>query len=512
MTLKIILALVATLFAASAVSSAPAVASTKVIPNASTRGMWVWGQWPAPLSDPTKADAFFKQLVSPFGISQWKINRIFMEFGRNNLITDATRIRQFIAKAHSYGIRVDNLDGNAEWTYTENKAIPKAICDEQIQFNAGATSPDQRLDGIHYDIEPHTLGAIWRTNAAGGKDNYNNELEANYMEIMRYCRTAFDSKDGGLVLGADVGHDYGQYVTDLFAEIMKGDSVDYLGIMNYFDTTPRFINGDPIEGGGVLPNLKLSTKVPMLFGSESIDVNSAPDWSSFNQEGYYPMESTLLAAKKAASSNPLFGGVAIHHYLSYFALKAGVDKGDSIDTNAPVIAHALSSRSSAVPTPVLDTSILNAPVQPAIPVILKPIRSIEDTDTNLLNPAILRVDPLAYVPVANDPEDPAAGVAAPPMTSAAAEILTSSPVSALGMPERPSTSVLSCAKRGGNATVVGLSAMVVCVVRTDTNTVVQPASGAAVIDSADELVEVELYTQFMGEQDCDGWIGNLACL
>lgn len=178
-----------------------------------------------------------------------------------------------------------------------------------------------RFSGIHLDIEPHTLGAIWHQNTGKGKDRYNDELEANMKFIFQTCRQQINSSGQAFTLSADFGTDYSYYVTDLMGLMLGPTSpLSYATIMNYFDNYTDFINGYSDDIGGLIVNLK-ATSIPLVFGIETGLPSIAPGNISFYQEGNAAMEAMITQVLQNYKTDPHFSGIAIHHWESYRILK-----------------------------------------------------------------------------------------------------------------------------------------------------------------------------------------------
>eukprot|EP01137_Pigoraptor_chileana_P012839 Opistho-2@65642 len=315
------------LFVSLSMNNAPLVAGKRPVtgkwmPDTNTRAMWFWGKWPE-IAELAVQDGLFSVIAAPHDVARFAINRFYFEFGRANLQTDAVNIRAFLRRAHALGIAVEYLDGNPIWLIPANNQIPVDICSEVAKFNAGGKGPEEWIDGIHFDIEPHVNRGqgLWRGfNTAAGKDQYNDALESAYVSIMKNCRAVLNAAGGRITLAADVGDDYAQQVTDLWQPLMANRYLDYIGIMNYYDTLDRFLFG--VKGIGGMYNVLARSPVPVVFGAETIQPGSAPDANSFWQEGYLSLE-WVLAQATAQANNPLFAGVAVHHFASASIMQAG---------------------------------------------------------------------------------------------------------------------------------------------------------------------------------------------
>ncbi|KJE92113.1 hypothetical protein CAOG_03135 [Capsaspora owczarzaki ATCC 30864] len=306
----IVSAVCAALFAAPTVAQA----SAKKLPGPGDRAMWVWGG--ITFSSQASITSFLDFVNAPHGYPGLSINRILLACGSKYLSgSSATQMRSFIQQAHARGVLVEYLDGDAQWTTSASLAsTPKNLVSQVIAFNKGTADVTDDFDGIHLDIEPHVLGALWTSNSAGGTDKYNNLLEDNMLAIYRACKQLIVAGDPKMTLAADIGVWYVSAATDIWNGFMNDQSVDYLGIMDYTDNQPTYQTQ-------ALANLKaVKGNIKIMVGVESIDPNSAPDEQSFYQEGYGPLEAQLLKTSTALKAYSSWGGYAIHHYGSYSTL------------------------------------------------------------------------------------------------------------------------------------------------------------------------------------------------
>jgi hypothetical protein len=281
------------------------------------RGMWVWGA-ASLLTDRTAQDAFFDFAVAPHGDAVRRITHVYTDVGTAALTDAALRsnLRAFVKRAHDLGIQVEFLDGDANWlTSDANRQVPIDRCRSVVDFNAGG-APNERLDGVHYDIEPHQLGASWRTNTGAGRDNYNDLYENNLIHILRSCHAM------GLRVTNDTGTDYAYYVHDLWDAYMAGGVLDYISIMNYYNTRQEWMSGSA-GVGGVTQNLALDRGgLPMTFGAEVQSVPAVAD-ISFYAKGYRCMYQAFDDSERATASDPRYAGVAVHYYTPFSTMPQG---------------------------------------------------------------------------------------------------------------------------------------------------------------------------------------------
>lgn len=326
------------------------------------RAMWVWSEIPGAKEIVENVggaqDELLQFAAAPHGDSSRALNRLYFEArGHTNAdrwsqprtvtydpLLDSSKqghLRSFLRRAHAQGVTVEYLDGQAIWVASDALAeVPKQICRDIVAFNKSTNDVAERLDGAHFDIEPHTVregpyaGLWWENRLDGG---YNADWTKRWKEIMNSCRATFDAYETEtghkLILASDVGADYAYYNKPIL-EFFNGPNspVDYIGIMNYYDNRPNangqpsFFFGESEAGapvtGGVEQNLALWTNTPLVFGIETGPTSIAPDWMSFYQEGYNAMNSVVDQLRADYGTTHALG-VAIHHYSpeSYKDLK-----------------------------------------------------------------------------------------------------------------------------------------------------------------------------------------------
>ena len=181
-------------------------------------------------------------------------NRIFLEMDIDNVQNSPAIVRAFLVKAHAAGIKVDFLDGVASWVEsTANAQTPMSECDALVAFNQGSTDPAEWIDGLNFDIEPHTL-PDWHTVTPGAPDNYNQVYEANLMAIFNHCMTV--TRPTEMTVTWSVGNDYYKFVHGLWNPLLGSSPyVDYVTVMNYYGNENNFLEGGSEDGttdvGGV---------------------------------------------------------------------------------------------------------------------------------------------------------------------------------------------------------------------------------------------------------------------
>lgn len=324
-----------------------------------TSALWVW-------ADAETAHAFLTNrwnmaadlidfAAAPHGSSAHAINRFYFEartYSRDNIF-DAMRpitydplltpgeqahLRAFNARAHAAGIAVEYLDGQAIWLAEDaNAEWPKQVCRDVTTFNKTTTLNAERFAGIHFDIEPHTVGGDtwdghwWQDRLP---DGYNAAWTQRWMDILTSCRATLDAytRQTGhpMTLAVDLGADIAFYNKPLRNFLNAPDGpVDYITLMNYYDNRPNQLDqpsfffgwhdGEAMTGG-VEQNLALWTQIPLVFGLEVNPLPAAYDFMTLKEEGHRAAFS-VIAALQTSYRRPRMMGYAIHSWGGYIALQ-----------------------------------------------------------------------------------------------------------------------------------------------------------------------------------------------
>lgn len=290
------------------------------LPDEDTRSLWIWSKADEIVENKGERDKFFEFIKAPHGDGEAEINRLFFFGGSLDLGKDKQKVAEFIRSAHKKGITVEYLTGHADWVKEGNQQEAISKCQRIIDYNEKVVD-SAAFDGIHFDIEPHVLDQ-WEQNSDSGDDKYNDTFESNYMKIMKECRNEFSSGENNLTIGVDMPTYFSYKAEDLMRKIdTKEGPVDYITVLNYFDTTEKFINGyGSADFGGVKHNLRLIDHLPVTFGAET--QKDVLDKISFGQEGVDKMEQTFEAAYSNYKEHEQFAGLAVHYYKDYKALES----------------------------------------------------------------------------------------------------------------------------------------------------------------------------------------------
>ena len=267
----------------------------------------------------TYASVVYNMLQKPWSGAYTGFTRLFVDFGLSTLLANEASIRQGLRVAHNNGVAIELLVSGSAWVKTTagvNTAI--STCQQVAWFNGNATDPRDVLDGVHYDIEPNTLGSGWTSNSAGGTDKYNNLWESNLIALFRGCMAVFAGTP--TTVAWDVSDDYSYYVTDLWTPLVQDPYVSYVCIMDYHNTLAEMVNGTGGIGGVSNVLRSLNGAVPALFGAETSGPSLAPVDTSFWQNGTVVLEATLATLDTMYRTTPGYLGTAIHYSETFGVL------------------------------------------------------------------------------------------------------------------------------------------------------------------------------------------------
>jgi hypothetical protein len=259
------------------------------------RSAWHWDPKPA-LADAAVRDRLFDLLASQRIATLWiqvSTDRVATPpptpaRSRNQAaiaartLSRAAEWRAFIADAHRRGIRVEALDGEPAWALKAFHAGPLGVVDAIIDYNA-RVKPDERFDGIHFDIEPYLLIA-WRSPRS------REQLLRELLELAVRCQQRV-REAGGMQFGVDIP--YWWDVTDgktgrpigdtVFNGVRKSaarhliDLLDNVGIMNYRNTSGG-TDGMIANGRPILEYADRAKGARILMGVETSLSNPSETW------------------------------------------------------------------------------------------------------------------------------------------------------------------------------------------------------------------------------------------
>ncbi len=263
----------------------------------SSRSIWVWNTIDL-LRNKSARNKFFKTLSHPYEGAE-PITNIYFNCATNYLVSKKLKknMISFIQTAHKKGMYVQFLAGHPAWAYQNREVI--AMFDTISEFNQ-TVPKDARFDGVHLDIEPHTL-PMWGTKP---------ELRTRFFESIKIYGEKMRAVNPDILFGLDIPIFWNEEEIKLFL-----DSLDYVTLMNYTDNAnyiykraKKFLEvadkmGKKVESG-------IETQGPSKRWGVTLPI-------TFYDEGWELMEKTLLKADKKLSPHESFIGIAIHYYTSY---------------------------------------------------------------------------------------------------------------------------------------------------------------------------------------------------
>ncbi len=271
---------------------------------------------------------FYSFLAAPHGNRDAAIQIAFMSITPKLIKRHPKRVREFLADAHSRGIRVDFLTGDPLWALTMKSPqgppynqMAMTILNDVIAFNE-AGSANQRFDAFQQDTEPYILKTPldWDDDEDRVKiwNQYIESLTQWSQRIKRH-NLAQDRKSR-LLFGIAIPLWWETGVTPPANHRQVQPLVDYIAIMNYDTRNPVKNVDDEIKYASQHPG-----QTTVYVGFETLEVN----WKD-RTKGFFPLlyaytashyylgnralEKDIQRINKAFSSVPAFGGVAYHYY------------------------------------------------------------------------------------------------------------------------------------------------------------------------------------------------------
>lgn len=184
---------------------------------AGTRSIWVWESINI-LQSKNEQQKFIDLLNTPPGNGA-KITNVYFSSNVNFLRSETLKPKfmEFIASLHSHNITFQYLDGSPSWGHQNYDVF--TLMDTVKAYNDSVPA-EAKIDGIHLDVEPHTL-PIWGTNP---------KFKLKFFESIEKYGKRMREINPSLVFGIDIPTFYtGEEIDRLAA------ATDYLTLMNYTD-------------------------------------------------------------------------------------------------------------------------------------------------------------------------------------------------------------------------------------------------------------------------------------
>jgi hypothetical protein len=260
------------------------------------KGTWIWD---------TSIVATRQQQILDFA-QKHQVTTIYLYIDQDSVSQQA--YRSFIESADRRRIKVEALAGDPSWTLRANQDRIRQFIAWVNNYNAAA-EPNQRFQGLHFDIEPYLLDE-WETN--------NRLVLNNWMQSLRFA--AKQAKGTGLKLTLDVpfwihkltvpdtGEPFGSWLLSQF---------DCLVLMDY----RNFALGDD----GIVRNAEAIVQEATSLGKEAIVAVDTGKSKESKRTTFYSlslsaMEEQLKLADRQLSRYSGYKGIAVHDYANWLKL------------------------------------------------------------------------------------------------------------------------------------------------------------------------------------------------
>jgi hypothetical protein len=215
----------------------------------------------------------------------------------------------FLNRAAAYGVTVELLFGASEWMLSANHQYVLDLVAKANAFVAGLKGA--RPAGLHFDIEPHAL-PNWQTDQVA----MGQQLIDLYQKLAR-------AKAAGLYVHADIALGYA-YLTLTRGGVSKTlsqwlvDSTDRTTVMSYRDVA---LGADGIVAHAAHPIAYAGTLGKLAVAGVETACHAELPKVTFCEEGRVALEGQLGGVGAYFNGAAGFGGVAIHDYRNFKALR-----------------------------------------------------------------------------------------------------------------------------------------------------------------------------------------------
>lgn len=263
-------------------------------------GVWVWQ--PQTARDPGEAAELLK-FADEHGVTH-----VYLE-SELLLAEEPARLLEFIAEADEACVAVELLFGAADWTFTEEHAVPLALVDAALELVDGYAGA--RPTGLHLDVEPHGLDD-WSGNQQAYASQYLDLLEAMAAKLA----------GSGLELTVDTAFWYDTVMIDRDGAVrplseLVLDRVDRVVLMDYRD------HAEPPDG--ILDNAETEVAYAAEVGKRvrvAVEATCGvePEKVTFCEEGEIAMVLALALTGQIFGASPGWDGVAVHDHVAWSVL------------------------------------------------------------------------------------------------------------------------------------------------------------------------------------------------
>lgn len=309
------------------------------------RAMWVTNCEDIVYNVGTAKADFFAFCENPLGLldmgasafSRHPINHLF--FSAHGFVVSGPEekdsLRSFIREAHTRGLRVDYLDGEATWI-TKDAGEAHVVISSVVDYNKTSTE-DERFDGVMLDVQPYTLRG-WFTPILWGQ----------YMAFLKNMHSNLQS--AGLDFGATIPRWYDATLgKDALAEVYN--NVNFVTVLDYVDQDRTAI--ESISGEIELAN---TMNVRVYAGVET--ASNVLSSVTFQDRGWLAMEHALASVNSAYMFDKSYAGIAISNYGTYHAMRRAPHAIDLSSTSSAYTGKTMADLTGAnANVVVLDSAV-----------------------------------------------------------------------------------------------------------------------------------------------------------
>ncbi|GIP52453.1 hypothetical protein [Paenibacillus vini] len=215
--------------------------------------------------------------------------------------------KSFIRQAGEKGIEVHALNGAPDWALATSKPKLDAFMKWINDYQATA-APNEKLKGIHVDIEPYLLPQ-WKTDWA----SLVGQWQKNVDDLVEQANAAELPLSAALPFWLD-NDNYKVPDSDQTLSSWMISRFESVTLMSYRDNASAIYNtakGELLEGERL--NKKVYTGVETKPSSEG-------NFITFYEEGNGVLNEQMLELEKLASTHSSFGGIAVHDLVGWMDL------------------------------------------------------------------------------------------------------------------------------------------------------------------------------------------------
>jgi len=218
---------------------------------------------------------------------------------------DLASYRSFIRLATEMGIEVHALNGAPDWALETNRPKLDAFM-KWIRDYQQSAAPEEKLTGIHVDIEPYLL-PIWKTDYAALVTQWQRNVDG----------LVGQASDLGLPLSAALPFWLDNYKVPDSEQTLSSWMIsrfDSVTLMSYRDSAKAVYDTAKTEfAEGESMNKKIYTGVETKPSKEG-------NFITFYEEGIDVLNEQLVLLEQMGSSQSSFGGIAVHDLVGWMNL------------------------------------------------------------------------------------------------------------------------------------------------------------------------------------------------